>query len=86
MSPYHDRRPISGENIFNNDFMLSDFAEAMLKGWANSIPPQESISREQFQNWVDKLNHYLDITADAHFKRLEETNRLLEVEKNAELQ
>lgn len=73
------------KTIFDDDFMLSDFAEVLLKGWANTIPPKEPISRDQFNQWVEKLNHYLTITADAHFKRLEEMGILKEAEKHENL-
>lgn len=82
MPLYHDCRPVT-KTIFDNDFRLSDFAEAILKGWGNSIPPDQIIDREQFNAWKDKLNQALDSAAEDYFKRLEAVMHNLNIERKA---
>ena len=82
MPLYHDCRPDPVKNLFNDDFYLSDFADAVLRGWGNSIPPEETITREQFNAWKEKLNQALDSAADSYFRQIEAVMHNLEVEKH----
>jgi hypothetical protein len=85
MPLYHDCRPLPGKSLFNDDFLLSDFAESILKGWANSIPAEEPVTREQFNAWKEKFIHALETAADSQFRQYETVVHNLEVEKRENL-
>ena len=73
---------IPPKSLFNDDFALADFADALVIGWGNSIPADETITREQFNAWKAKFIHALDTAADSHFRQIETVIHNLEVEKH----